>query len=133
MRRASHTRFAVLATMLVVLTGCVELTAGQTAGLFHAASPAFDEHWDYDLAGLAAPGAIMQLEGVLHVIPNDAELLLEGSKSYVGYAYGWVEDDMERAEARGDLDAADHHRRRARWLYVRARDLGKRLLREEDD
>lgn len=133
MRRIRHPHFAVVIVALLALAGCVELTAGQTAGLFHAAAPSFDEHWDYDMAGQAAPGAIMQLEGVLHVIPDNSDLLLEASKSYVGYTYGWVEDGMERAEARGDMDEADHLRRRARWLYVRARDLGKRLLRQEDD
>lgn len=113
-----------------VLAGCdlTKLTAQSSARLFHRASVAFEEQQDYELAGQAAPAFILQLEGILRVVPEDEELLFTASKSWTAYAFGFIEDDMQALEERGELDGAERQRARARRMYLRGRDLGRRLL-----
>ncbi len=128
-------RFAVLALFLLCSAGCdfTRLTANTTAGLFRRAAPAFDQHWDYQLAGEAAPGSILQLEGIYRIVPDNEELLIELAHAYTGYTYGWIEDEMEVVE-QTDLDRYDALRARARLFYTRARNFGfARMRLEEED
>jgi hypothetical protein len=120
----------LLAALLTFAVGCdmTTFTAHSSAKLFRRASVAFDEQPDYELAREAAPALILQLEGVLRVVPDDRDLLFSTSKSWASYAFGFVEDDLQAAEARGDLEEADRLRARARRMYLRARDLGLELL-----
>lgn len=108
------------------------LTARSTAGLFQRAAPAFEAHWDYELAGAAAPASIMQLEGVLRVVPDDERILVQLARAYASYAYGWIEDRMEQCPV-DDQACQDHWATRARWMYLRARDLALEVLRQRDD
>ncbi len=110
--------------------GCdlTKLTANSTSKLFERASPAFQEYWDWDTAGEAVPATIIQMEGILRVVPENERILLNGIRSYVAYGYGWVEDWAEQAELRGDLQEAAYQRRRAQQMYLRARDLGKHRM-----
>jgi hypothetical protein len=120
--------FTVVATLLLAGCDITRLTANSTANLFERAAPAFQEHWDYELAGKALPSNIIQSEGVLRVVPDNEKVLLQAIRAYTGYAYGWIEDDMEAAELEGDLERADHLRERAGLMYVRARDLGQHWI-----
>jgi hypothetical protein len=121
---------SLLVVLLILVAGCdmTTLTAHSSAGLFRRASVAFDEQSDYELARQAAPAFLLQFEGVLRVVPEDEDLLFTACKSWSGYAFGFIEDEMETADARGDLEAAERLRMRARRMYLRARDLGLRLL-----
>jgi hypothetical protein len=116
------------------LTGCnfSKLAADQTAHLLDEAAPALDGFWDYDLAGIGTPGAIMQLEAFHAVTPDNEALALNLAKAYVGYAVGWVEADYEIAYAAGDMDKSDRLRQRARLLYLRARNLALHALHVRD-
>jgi len=118
----------------VALTGCnfSKLAADQTARLLDEAAPALDGFWDYDLAGIGTPGAIMQLEAFHAVTPDNEALSLNLAKAYVGYAVGWVESDYEIAYAAGDMDKSDRLRQRARLLYLRARNLALHALHVRD-
>jgi hypothetical protein len=120
---------AVLLTFAAAGSGCsmTKLTANTTAGVFEEAAPAFNAHWDYEFAGKAAPGNLMQLEGFLRIVPENETLLLELAKGYTGYTYGWVEDELEEVDP-SDFEKDEHLRHRARLLYLRARDLGFRWL-----
>jgi len=111
--------------ILVLGAGCdvTKLTAESTAGLFERAAPAFEEYWDYDLAGEAVPATIVQLEGILRVAPDNDALLTQLSQAYFGYAFGWIEVDVEALEFEGKYDEADVQRRRARIMYMRSKDL----------
>lgn len=109
-----------------------KFAADQTAGLLNEAAPAIDGFWDYEMAGLGTPGAIMQLEAFHSVSPDNEALSLNLAKAYVGYAVGWVENDYEVAYAAGDMDKADHLRQRARLLYERARNLALHAMRVRD-
>ena len=82
---------------IVALGGCdvAKFTADSTAGLFTRAAPAFESYWDYELAGEAMPASIVQFEGILRVVPDNEAILTQLTQAYMGYAYGWVEADVE--------------------------------------
>lgn len=132
-------KLSVIATACALvaasLSGCHinGMVADQTASLIGEGSPALDAYWDWDLAGIGIPGAILQLETFLHVTPDNEELALNLAKAYVGYAQGWVENEFEIAWAAGDFDKADRLRQRARLLYLRARNLALHCMRNRDD
>ena len=121
-----------LALVLSPVGGCdtTKLTADSTAGLFDRAAPAFEQYWDYETAMKAAPATIVQLEGILHIVPDNPGILLQTSKAYIGYAFGWVEDQAEIAEFAGDLEEQERLHNRARLMYTRATDLMKHRLRQ---
>ncbi len=129
---SSH-RFRSVAAVLciVALGGCdvAKFTADSTAGLFSRAAPAFEEYWDYDLAGEALPATIVQFEGILRVVPDNEAILSQLAQAYVAYAYGWVEADVETLEFEAEYAAADAERSRARTMYLRALDLTRHRIR----
>lgn len=88
--------------------------------------------WDYDIARSGTAAAIMQLESMHSVSPDNEALSLTLASSYVGHAFGWVELDMERARAAHEFAKADRLRARAELLYKRARDLALAVLRHRD-
>jgi hypothetical protein len=125
---------ALLSSACVSLGGCNlnKFAADQTASVIAEAAPALDAFWDYEVAGIGTPGAIMQLEAMLSVSPNNEVLALNLAKAYLGYSIGWVENDFEVAYAAADFDKADRLRQRARLLYLRARNLALRSMRNRD-
>jgi hypothetical protein len=116
--------------VLFFFGGCdfTRLTANTTVKLFERAAPAFEEYWDYDLAGEALPASIIQLEGILRVVPDNEALIKQLLRSYMGYAYGWVEDASEVALAHRDFHEANVQRLRARTFYERAKSLGEHWI-----
>jgi tetratricopeptide (TPR) repeat protein len=129
----SSRRFRSAAALLciVALGGCdvAKFTADSTAGLFTRAAPAFEEYWDYDLAGEAMPATIVQFEGILRVVPDNEAILSQLAQAYVAYAYGWIEADVEALEFEGEYEEADQQRRRTRTMYLRALDLTRHWIR----
>jgi tetratricopeptide (TPR) repeat protein len=129
----SSRRFRSAAALLciVALGGCdvAKFTADSTAGLFTRAAPAFEEYWDYDLAGEAMPATIVQFEGILRVVPDNEAILSQLAQAYVAYAYGWIEADVEALEFEGEYEAANTQRRRTRTMYLRALDLTRHWIR----
>lgn len=124
-------RSAAALLCIVALGGCdvAKFTADSTAGLFTRAAPAFEEYWDYDLAGEAMPATIVQFEGILRVVPDNEAILSQLAQAYVAYAYGWIEADVEALEFEGEYVAADVQRRRTRTMYLRAVDLTRHWIR----
>jgi hypothetical protein len=116
------------------LSGCnfSKIAADGSASLLKQATPALDGFWDYDLAGLGTPGAIMQLEAFHAVSPDNETLSLNLAKAYVGYSMGWVEDAYEVAYAAGEMEKSDRLRHRARLMYMRAHNLALHALRHRD-
>jgi tetratricopeptide (TPR) repeat protein len=129
----STRRFRLAAALLCIaaLGGCdvAKFTADSTAGLFTRAAPAFEEYWDYDLAGEAMPATIVQFEGILRVVPDNEAILSQLAQAYVAYAYGWIEAEVERLDFEGDYEQAEVQRRRTRTMYLRALDLTRHQLR----
>jgi hypothetical protein len=129
LRRRRRARVAVICA-LALTSGCdfTRIAANSSSWLIERAAPAFEQYWDYELAGEAAPGNLIQLEGMLRIIPENEIIVLQLMRAYVGYAYGWVEDSAEEFDLNGRADLAQRQHDRAKYLYMRARDLGLHLL-----
>jgi hypothetical protein len=125
---------AALVTGLLLVTACdtEKLAADSTAELFGRAAPGIEQHWDYDLVGKSFPFSIIQLEGLLRVVPDNEVIGLSLVAAYVGYGTGWIEDRVDVADIEDDWEKADHLRRRALVMYNRAWDLSKHFLRNRD-
>ncbi len=107
----------VLPLTAALLAGCVQSIALSTmGGLLDKGFSAFTEESDLDFAGKALPGNLKLLEVMLKNDPDDARLLLLASQGYSSYALGFLEDDS--------IDAA-------RMMYLRGRDFGLRILRQD--
>ena len=110
-----------------------KIAADQTASLMNDAAPALDGFFDLEIAGVGTQAAIMQLEAMHSVSPENEDLTLNLVKAYVGHAVGWVENEYEVAYAAGDMDKADRLRQRARNLYLRARTLALGCMHHRDE
>ncbi len=130
MVRAVRKGLIAFAAILAFTSGCdlAKFTVNSVASVNQRAAPSVDEHWDQEFVGDALPAQVMQIEGLLRVSPQNELLHLQGVRAYTSYAFGWVEDDAERREARGDSAGARKQRERAIHFYLRAVRLGKRLL-----
>lgn len=132
MLRPDRPYLPVLLGLLVSLGyGCdlTRFTASSTANMFGRASAGLESHFDYELVGDALPGNILQLEGVFRIVPENEQLGLTLTRAYVSYGYGWVEDEMEQVQDRGDLEEEERLMGRARLLYERGRNVGLHLMR----
>jgi len=134
MRRSGGIGIGVLVGLLLALTGCdtEKLAADSTAQLFGRAAPGVEEHWDYELVGKSFPASIMQLEGLLRIVPDNEVIGLSLVGAYIGYGVGWIEDRVEVADAADDWKEAEALRRRALVMYTRAWELSKHFMRNRD-
>jgi hypothetical protein len=124
----------VLLLSVSFASGCNlnKIAADQTGKIAEAGAIGINGFWDYEMAGLATPGAIMQGEALLSVSPDNETLALGLARAYVAYTYGWVQDDWERADEAGDFERADLLEARVRLLYQRTTALSLRVLRKHD-
>jgi hypothetical protein len=135
MLRLSYFLIASVTLCTSLLTGCdtTKIAADSTSGLFERAAPALEQYWDYELVGDAMPASIVQMEGILRIVPDNEVILQATTSAYVGYGYGWLEDRIEVADADDDFEEAEHLRARTRVMYERAWDLSKHRLRLHAD
>jgi hypothetical protein len=119
----------LLALFPLLVTGCIKkmLINGQIEGT-RQASVAFDGIGDWELAYKAAASGIVQFEGMHTLAPDNDDGLFLLTKAWTGYAFAFVEDELEDAEDAGDRALADYHRRRAVQAYDRAIATGLELL-----
>lgn len=106
-----------------------QLAVETQADVMAQAFPAIEEQTDFEFAREGIPANLVQIDGLLKVQPDNEQLLLLATQGFTSYAYGFLEDDMQRAELAGDLEASDRYRARAREMYLKARDYGFTLLR----
>lgn len=134
MGRSREFCIGALALGLLTLAACdtAKLAADSTSALFGRAAPAVEQYWDYDVVGKSFPASIIQLEGLLRVVPDNEVIGLSLIGAYIGYGTGWIEDRVEVADAADDWEKADHLRRRALIMYTRAWELSKHFLRNRD-
>lgn len=121
----------ILAGFCVFASGCnmTQLAVETQAEVMELAFPAIEEQTDYEFAREGIPANLVQVDGLIKVQPDNERLLFLATQGFASYAYGFIEDDMQRAELAGDLEAADRYRARAREMYLKARDYGLALLR----
>jgi hypothetical protein len=124
----------LLAALALGSTGCIKsmLINGQIEGT-RKASAAFDTIGDYEMARSAAEAGLVQFEGMHVLAPDNSDALFMLTKGWVGYGFGFIEDQMEAAEDAGDEDLADYHRKRARMAYDRAVFYGLQMLAQHAD
>jgi hypothetical protein len=116
-----------------LLPGCNRIAANATTRVVEAGSEGINGFWDYEIFGAAVPGAILQSEALVRSSPDNEKMLLGLAKSYVSYAYGWLQDEWEVADEKGDFENADRLEPRVMLLYKRAAQLGLRAVRLRDD
>ena len=123
-----------LSTPLFTATACnlSRIAADQAGGIAAISSGYMRGFWDYEVARAGTASAIMQLEAMHSVTPQNETLALALASAYVGHTFGWVELDMERASAEHEFAKATRLRQRAELLYRRARDLALATMRERD-
>jgi hypothetical protein len=103
----------------VLFTGCIQTIAVSTVGgMVDEGFSALTEERDLDFAEKALPGNIKLLEVMLKNKPDDVRLLTLTSQGYSSYALAFLEDSLQD---------------RARDFYLRGRDFGMRILRQDKD
>lgn len=98
--RLSRSMSLPVLTVLAALaggSGCnfTKLAADQTVSVFAQAAPTFDAEGDADLARTAALGQLKMFDGLHEVVPENRELMLLASSSFAGFAFGFLEDDID--------------------------------------
>jgi predicted anti-sigma-YlaC factor YlaD len=91
---------------------------------------AFAADDDPELIRSAAPFSLKLIESLLAETPRHKGLLLAASRGFTQYAYAFLQQEADEAEAR-DVTRATALEGRARRLYRRARDYGLRGLAAE--
>ena len=111
-------RCLLVGVLPVILLGCdtVKFAANASAELLTRAQPALEQYWDYETAGKAVPAGILQLEGVLRIVPDNERILMFTIGSYLGYGVSWIEDQLEEADAADAFEEVLHLRGRARLI-----------------
>jgi len=118
------------------ITGCTSLqriAADQAAELAEAGSLGFNGFWDYEIFGRAVPSAILQEEALIRVSPDNENMLTGLARTYTVYAYGWMSNEWELADDRGDFEEADRLEKRIQLVYKRASELALRVVHAHDD
>ncbi len=123
-----------LVCVLPLLAGCNlnKLTANTTSGMVLAGSSALDRESDPQFAREAFPASLKTLETFLVSSPDNESLLLLLARGYSSYAFGFVEDDLDRASIDGTQEEIDALTRRAKLFYLRGSEYGFRLLGEPE-
>lgn len=127
---------ALLLLTATAIVGCgpvKNLAVDTFAESMSEGSGSLRAHFDWETAGHGAASGIMQLEALYGIRPHNEALALGLVQSYMAYAYGWVGDASEAALAEGDYDTADRHKRRAYWMYTRAKRVALRVMRLRDE
>lgn len=107
----------LIGSAFFLFVGCIQQIAVSTVGsIVDDGFEGFTEEQDLDLAEKALPANLKLLEVMLKNDPDNDRLLLLLSEGYNSYSLGFVEDsDLERAK----------------MFYIRARDYGLRILRQD--
>ena len=120
----------ILFILPILITGCsmTKLTVNQTAKVFAEASRTFDKEADLALADAGIMANLKTFEGLLEIVPDNEQLLRLAARSFALYAFAFVEDKMEGAEAAGDFQTQAEMHARAIDFYGRSKGYGSKLL-----
>ena len=110
-------------------TGCSiqKIAMNQIGNTLASAGTTFSSEPDPELARDAIPFTLKLIESVLEETPNHARLRTAAAAYFTQYAYGFIQLEADYLEAK-DYNQAEHLRRRAKNLFLRARDHGLRNL-----
>lgn len=124
-RRILHSAVAVAVASL--LPGCRSLAVNSIGNAVASSGSNYSADEDPELVGDAVPFGLKTMEGLLESAPRHRKLLFATASGFTQYAFGWVQQEADFAEATS-LARATELRERARKLYLRARDYGFRGL-----
>jgi hypothetical protein len=115
-------------------TSCVKktLTDGQIEGTKRGAV-SIDTVADYEMARTATHAGLAQFEGMHTLEPDNVDALYLLVKSWTGYSFAFIEDDLEAAQDAGDDATVDYERKRARMAFDRAVFYGLQTLGQKAD
>ena len=99
----------------------------QIGNTLASAGTTFSSEPDPELAKDAIPFTLKLVESVLEETPNHARLRTAAAAYFTQYAYGFIQLEADYLES-NDYGQAEHLRRRAKNLFLRARDHGLRNL-----
>lgn len=131
-----RTPLATLASVVflgLAPTGCLSaiLADGQISAT-RDASGVFNQIGDYDLARAAASTGLVQFEGMHKLRPNNEDALFLLTQSWMGYGYGFPQEDYQDAVDRNDEEGANYQKKRATMAYDRAIFFGLELMSHAD-
>jgi TRAP transporter T-component len=123
-------RAAATTIAIVLLMGCnmVKFTTNTTAKVLKVASFGLGQESDVELARQAAPASLKTVEGFLLASPDNKNLTYILARGYCEYAFGFLDDDVERLNFAGKTDEADAVSKRATRLFLRCMNYGLKLL-----
>lgn len=127
---ATVLRTIFLAVSLAVAgTGCSiqKVAVNQIGNTLASAGTTFSSEPDPELARDAIPFTLKLIESVLEETPNHTRLRTAAAAYFTQYTYGFIQLEADYLEAE-NYDQAEHLRRRAKNLFLRARDHGLRNL-----
>lgn len=134
-RSRSGALLASLAALAIGSTGCIKqiLLEGQIDST-RKASTAVDTLQDYEVANAVAYSGISTMEGLHYLAPDNENALFMLTKSWAGVAFGFIEDEMEKAEDAGGIDSPLflYQQLRAKVAYERAIFYGIQLLEKKN-
>jgi predicted anti-sigma-YlaC factor YlaD len=109
-------------------SGCnlTKMAAGQTIAIIEAGKPSVDAQPDLRVARTAIESNLGMMEGLNLSKPGDARLHRLMGEAYTGYAFAFVEDDLDAAAEEADREVLSE---RAAALYLRGRTAALEALR----
>jgi hypothetical protein len=117
---------ALLLTLGLASCDTSRFGVDRSADVLRRAAPAFHAEPDIAFAREAAAANVKLLEGLVLVSPRNRSLLAQVAEGLCGYAYLFVEDDLEALPPADEARAP--HAARAGLFYLRCRDYAVRHL-----
>ena len=120
--------FSLTLVLVLGLASCDASRWGVDRGaeVLRRATPAFHAEPDIAFAREAAAANVKLIEGLVLVSPRNRSLLAQAAEGLCGYAYLFVEDDLEALPPADEGRAV--HAARAGAFYLRCRDYAVRHL-----
>lgn len=128
------TRLLLCCILLAALSACAirQEIVNRIGDAVAQGGSSFAADDDPELVRAAAPFSLKLIESLLQESPRHPGLLLAAARGFTQYAYAFVAQEAEEVED-SDLARSVRLRERARALYRRARDYGRRGLSEAPD
>lgn len=120
-------RRLLVSLSLALTPGCSGLIANLAADSLSGNGSSFSSDDDPELVREAIPFGLKVIDSLLESSPNNPKLLLAAASGYTQYAYGFVQDDAERLEAK-EPEASRAQFARVRKLLRRGYTYGFRGL-----
>lgn len=128
-RSLALVRWGALPLLLMLAAGCSvkKIAVNKIGDALAASGTTFASDDDPELIRAAVPFSLKLMESLLAESPKHQGLLFAAASGFTQYGYAFVQMDAEELEAT-DFARAKEMKRRARKLYLRARNYGARGL-----